>query len=63
MFRCVDFAQLAYSVQKFSFDFLAVIGAFKSDDLLPDTSKGQCLFTRGLSIDYFEEFQSMPASS
>lgn len=50
MFRCVDLTQLAYSVQKFSLDFLAAIGVFNSG-LLPDTSKGQCTyFSRKLSI-------------
>ncbi|KAI6226256.1 Organic solute transporter alpha-like protein 1 [Aphelenchoides fujianensis] len=40
MFRIVDFAQLAYSVQKFAFDFFGAVGLFKSGPLLPDTSKG-----------------------
>jgi hypothetical protein len=42
MFRCVDLAQLAYSVQKFAFDFLAAVGVFQPGPVLPDTSKGQC---------------------
>jgi hypothetical protein len=44
MFRCVDCAQLAYSVQKFTFDFLSAVGVFEVDRILPDTSKGQCEF-------------------
>jgi hypothetical protein len=42
MFRCVDLAQLAYSVQKFTFDFAGAVGIFQPGPLLPDTSKGIC---------------------
>lgn len=42
MFRMVDLSQLAYSVQKFFFDFLAAVGVFQNGPLLPDTAAGQC---------------------
>lgn len=42
MFRMVDFSQLAYSVQKFLFDFLAAVGVFENGPILPDTAKAQC---------------------
>ncbi|KAI1728616.1 organic solute transporter ostalpha domain-containing protein [Ditylenchus destructor] len=41
MFRIVDFSQLAYSVQKFLFDFMAAIGVFTNGPYLPDTAKAQ----------------------
>lgn len=44
MFKIVDFSQLAYSVQKFLFDFLAVIGVFTNGPVLPDTAKAQCRY-------------------
>uniref|UniRef100_A0A915DWE7 Organic solute transporter alpha-like protein n=1 Tax=Ditylenchus dipsaci TaxID=166011 RepID=A0A915DWE7_9BILA len=41
LFRLVDFSQLAYSVQKFVFDFLAAVGVITNGTLLPDTAKAQ----------------------
>ncbi|KAI6171754.1 hypothetical protein M3Y98_00897400 [Aphelenchoides besseyi] len=65
MFRIVDFTQLAYSVQKFVFDFFGAIGIFKSGPLLPDTSKGlfyACflLTVEMLFVSFFSTYSFTP---
>ncbi|CAD5214557.1 unnamed protein product [Bursaphelenchus xylophilus] len=51
MFRMVDLSQLAYSVQKFFFDFLAAIGVFNNTELLPDHAVGQFYTSFLLTIE------------
>ncbi|CAD5209372.1 unnamed protein product [Bursaphelenchus okinawaensis] len=51
MFRMVDLSQLAYSVQKFFFDFLAAVGIITNSNILPDTAVGQFYTSFLLTIE------------
>ncbi|KAH7709092.1 Protein OSTA-1 [Aphelenchoides avenae] len=49
LFRIVDLAQLAYSVQKFVLDFLAAVSIIENGPIIPDTAKAQ-FFTSFLLV-------------